>query len=317
MIKNSHLLVFSLIPSVLLLTGCNDEEIQKTIAKFSGKSEPATVDASNAESIAVAATSGAKQAIKNEKRGNSPFGFSYTEQSTASAEVVEQLNHIINISGTNNSAPVGATYTTQQVIDADPYDDSTSCGGSVSAPDNFDIEAEYPFEDFNGNITFNDVCIIEEGIRFTIDGTIKVLSDSSGGYVMTFIDLTYTEDGQVYTLNETLTCDIYDYCETTDTTEDFVSNDGSVDRVADISVSGDENNGYTVQTTFSDDRFGSLSISSLQPIKFDCPNGNPSTGKLKATDSSDSSVTIEYLSCSSYEGSYIVSGNSGSFSGNW
>jgi len=125
-----------------------------------------------------------------------------------------------------------------------------SCGGSISIPD----EQLTAFGATSGpasfTMTYNEYCDTTVGAQYTISGQVLFnyidIGDPNSGFTVEYKGVTFNDGSETVTINMTVDCSSLAACTML---SDYVGNDGSTYRVADISFFGDETNGFSGSTT--------------------------------------------------------------------
>ena len=299
---------------ILIIVGCGDAGVtgggSGATVTYSGSTTPAAITADNAESVGTGAAEGTTQAVSGfVSSQNNPLGVSISDDATSVAAKVSEISQSI-VSGYGSvNLPVGISLSSDQLNAAMSASNASFCGGSITLPDNYlNIGS-------SGTITYNNLCMNISGYgEITMDGTVTY-SYSSTGSATSYSNVTVTANGQTYILNGTYACSA-DSCSFS---QDFVSSTGSTYRVADVSITGSSSSGYYVNATFYHSDYGSVTITTSDPVLLGCSNGYPSSGTINFSGAGGSSGTITFRSdCSGYDGTYTTSTDgTGTFSGSW
>ncbi|MDH5300797.1 MAG: hypothetical protein OEW58_05475 [Gammaproteobacteria bacterium] len=268
--------------SLLLVTavsGCNDGGggggPAPAVLGFSGTTTAAAIDSSNADTLGLAATEAVNFGITS---NNNPLGSSglvmkakdsvgFIRQKAASAETA------------------GQPKLAAQTIPGD-------CGGSATM--NGDLTS--------GSIVYNNFCMdMDFGFTGTpdpilISGSISYFDDNATFQRMTFTNVTIIYQGETFTFSGGFE---YDYVNMT-TTEfsDFRGTDGTVYRVENADVIGDNATGYTVNARIYHPTHGYVDITTYPALKFNCaPAWQPSEGSITVADSLGNTVEVVFNSC--------------------
>ena len=306
--------------SAIAIAGCssgssNPDNNDNDAITYTGSTSPAAISASNAEEIGTSATEGVVQAVEVETSGDAlPFAvaISKSPRSQLNQKLREISRHLID-SKRSIDLPLGL------VMDGsdDFPDDMGYCGGSITIPDNMYNDTS---GNINGTITYNNLCM-DAGVgygRMTVNGSI-IFSQTETRFSMTYRNLTVSYNGETYTMNSTYACDILSSgAYNCSTSSDYAGSDGSTYRMSDVSISGNNSAGYSVDASFCHPNYGCVTIVTTSPITFNCENGMPDSGAISYTGASGSSGTISFDSCSGYSGTYDDgSGSIASFIGSW
>jgi len=244
----------------------------------SSASKLAEINAGNAEQLGAAAAEGAKQAAKN--ASVPALGFRPSGEPT-----VESVSHdlVTRIAGRTANLP--------PPVYCDP--------GSATETVNLD----------DGSMSVNFVMCDFGGYGLIVlDGLVTASSNVSAD--ITTVNLAYVGfiisiGGEETILDFEASCDTNNISGATSCAfPDVVGYDGRVYDFADVSVDGDEFNGYSVTATIVDPDHGRFTIATTVPILFTCPNGQPVSGALRFTDSAGVPVTVTFVDCDSYAVSY-------------
>ncbi len=300
--------------SAVTIAGCssgsnNPDNSDKGAVTYTGSTSPAAINAANAEEIGTSATEGVVQAIETETSGDAlPFGVAISKNSVSRLnQKLSDITRRLIDSKRSIDLPLGI------VLDGDDFPaDIGYCGGNITIPDDFGSSSK-----LNGTITYNNFCM-DAGVgygRMTINGAI-IYSQTETHISMTYRNLTVRYNGETYTMNSTITCDnSFSSCTIS---SDYAGSDGSTYRMSDVSISGNNSAGYSVDASFCHPSYGCVSIMTTSPITFNCENGMPDSGTISYTGTNGSSGTISFDSCSGYSGTYDDgSGSIASFSGSW
>lgn len=279
------------------------------IPAYTGSTSPAAISASNAEEIGTSATEGVVQAVEADTSGDIlPFGVAINNDSTSHLnQKLRDITRRLLDSRRNIDLPLGI------VLDGeDDFPGIGYCGGSITVPDDFGSTSM-----LNGTIIYNNFCMdAGEGYgRMTINGSL-IFSETETRISMTYRNLTVRYNGETYTMNSTFTCDTsFTNCTMS---SDYTGSDGSTYRMSDVSVSGSDSAGYSVDASFCHPSYGCVTIITTSPITFNCENDMPDSGAISYTGANGSSGTISFDNCTSYSGTYNDgSGGVVSFSGSW
>lgn len=295
---------------VTLLTGCggsSDSSSGISQISYSGVKTPATISADNSEELASSSAAVTNSLVSNENTDALPFGISTNNQSVKAGKMVNSLINNVRSSMTESSnLPIGITE--EQV---------GSCGGTATG-----TGSESKFK-----VTFNNYC--DEGV--TINGTVTTsYSESSSSWstknitltstdgTMTFSGkgtCTYTEtsDTETETCNQSIkvtangitnSASFTEVCVTSYspsyqeicTESEFIKADnGKTYQVEDSSVEGDNTNGWDVEGTFYDPKYGSVDFDASD-IQY-CDNGNIQSGSITLTDESNNRLFVTFPNC--------------------
>ena len=249
--------------SLLALTACGG-----------GGSNTATLSADNVVDLAVAGTGAAKSSATSDqvftfKSGQTGSTFDSTEFSKMvaqnlyatqdlSAALCSTGSYIINIPDNATSASFTATATFTNCVISDPYS-TVTINGSIN------ISGNSSSLSISANLSVSENGGAPES--FTFSGSCSYNS-STGQLGACSYSTTFTGiDGRNYTFTN-------------------------------MSISGNDISGYTVSGTVTDPDHGSISITTPQPVTFNCSNGNPDNGQIVIT--GDGSATVDFIDCNSF-----------------
>ena len=230
-----------------------------------GGSGGASIDATNARSLGITAMEGARQAVESE---NTSGIFGRGVASKLALVPTDVSSSLCN----PGSATIDATQTLSTIV----YDMCTFGSGAFAA---------------------------------VIDGTVVIETSTSGSIT------TITSDYQnltVTTNGTTQTVDFSSVCTSNSSTSDIsctfnsdaLGLDGSTTySVSGATVSGDDSSGWDVSVSVESPS-GTITLETTQPILFDCPGGEPSSGVMVFTDSDGVEVTVTFIDCNSLSVSY-------------
>ena len=299
------------------VTGCGNSSSDNPkenndIPTYSGSTSPATISASNAEKIGTSATEGVVQAVETDANGDAlpTILVATNENSTSNLnQKLRDITYRLLDSKRNTYLPL------EVVLDGDDFPaDMGYCGGSITFPDDMYNNTSGRL---NGTITYNNFCTDagDSYGRMTINGSL-IFSETETHISMIYRNLIVSYNGETYTMNGTYTCNTsFTNCTMS---SDYAGSDGSTYRMSDVSVSGNNSSGYSVNASFCHPNYGCVTIETTTPITFNCANGMADGGAIRFTGANSSSGTISFDSCSSYSGTYNDgSGSITSFSGNW
>lgn len=264
---------------------------------FSGTTSAATITTDNSDELAVAAASGAKQAL-SANDSNAPLRPANTDEPNIKNQLDSKLKALIK--GFQPSQGLAAR--TENLSSQICTDSGTAIAtGPDSATTSYTVTVEfnhckssdygygYVFE-FHGRAT----------LKYQESGNTFVETLNYNDLTVTY---TYNNITETYTLNFTETCsgnlDYSNY--SCDTYSDFSGYDSRTYRVEDVSVSGDNSSGYNVYATVYDPDYGHFSITA-SGVTF-CDSGYPGSGTVTFSDGSQSG-SIEFLSCTQYQYTY-------------
>lgn len=269
-----------IIASSLVLASCggggSDSSADQDII-YTGSKSPASIDAGNAEDLAIAATGGSNQAIAADT-ANSAYTISPRGSETNSnlvSKLVEQLEII---------TATRSRIAQQPLPICEP-------GGSADLDQNNDGT--------QGTIVFTN-CMITGGNGEVVNGTVTFNATISGTTLislnMRFINFRVTYQGETHAINMTvscggspLVCDLF---------SDFVGLDGRIYRVEITVVTNTAAASYDVDATVYDPVHGYITVDAS--VNFNnCPGGVPETGTLTITGDTATTANVVFNDCDS------------------
>lgn len=245
---------------------------------YTGLKSPASVDAGNAEELAIAAAGGANQAIAadtaNSANPISPRG-SATNLNLV-AMIVEQLE-ILALTESRSA---------QQLL---PICDNS---GSADLDQNIDGT--------EGTIVFTN-CQVTGGNSAVVNGRVEFAATLSGLTItslnMRFINFRVTYLGDTQTVNMTvscsgapLTCNLF---------SDYVGVDGRIYRVEITVVTNTAGTSFDVDATVYDPDHGYFTIDASVTYN-NCPGGVPETGTITITGDAATTASAVFNDCDSF-----------------
>lgn len=289
---------------------------------YSGNTSPAAINATNAEQIGTTASEAVSQSVDSDSLNEVPFGVAVSAQAplTVRQQVNDIIKRIINDLPVSTDLPIGVTYTSNDLnnLISDQLGKTVTwfCGGSMSGP-------SLTSTSNSGTFTFYNLCfdINGDGTYVAVmNGTMSFQETTNGNLETTttsYSDFSVTLNGETYTFSGTQSCTF-----NTDTWEEtcadiYTGADGEVYQIADATVTGDSTNGYYVNATFYHPEFGSIEITTTNPVTI-CTIGHPGSGTISFTGSGGSSGSVTFTDCDNYTVAYDDgAGNASSFSGTW
>jgi hypothetical protein len=240
---------------------------------YSGSESQAVVNEDNAKDLAVAAASGAKRAVDND-------GVTFPMQTAAkSASVNTSITPMVLVEPTEEMHA-------QATAELCPH-------GGEARVETIDEREESLLNVFS----FNS-CSYGEGLYLhTFTGTARAF------YTYTprtshheVVGELITVDNASKNINLTIHCD-NNGCELF---SDFAGYDGRTYRQTEVAVTEEGNSIYSATGRIYDPSHGYFDITTEIPFTLDCPNDRPGAGRLRFTGASESSGTIEFISCDEY-----------------
>ena len=159
---------------------------------------------------------------------------------------------------------------------------------------------------FTATATFTNCTISDSYSTVTINGTINISGTASS--INISANLTITENGVSETVSFSGSCSYSNAtvgaCSYSST---FTGVDGRTYTSANMSVSGNYISGYTVSGSVTDPDHGVITISTQQPVTFNCTDGSPDSGQITIT--GNGSATVTFNDCNSFTVTYNGSSN--------
>ncbi|MCU7936223.1 MAG: hypothetical protein KZQ99_15335 [Candidatus Thiodiazotropha sp. (ex Dulcina madagascariensis)] len=271
---------------------------------YTGVTNQATLTDENADALARAAASGAKQAVISDQsaglaqRQSAPDRASLLEalaRRTAdklltrnqglaarpAAARVEDLSSgvcdsgsaTLNYSDASDSSNASwsilftdCTLTIHDGVETNTYRYNGLMRGSYARSDGGGFRWEFHFENFTVSVSGPEVSYTE-----TINLSMTCTSTSAGA--------------------SGLRCDYY---------ADYSGYDNRTYRVTEVSVSGGASSGFNVSARVYDPNYGYTTISTVVPVTFNCAGGRPGAGRIAFEAAGGASGSIEFISCSQY-----------------
>ena len=268
----SKLLIGSIIFSSLALFGCSSDggdggsaASPTASVSYSGLSTPSAVNSANAKAL----TTTGGEAVQHAADSSSARALG-VEISTDSHEAEMLAANLASAMASASPLAVPSGFTM-----------SGSCGGSMTIPD--DQLSAFGAESGPASFTatYTDYCDASFGAQYTINGQVTFdyvdIGDLNTGFTVQYKDVTFNDGSETATINMTVDCSSATDCTVL---SDYVGNDGSTHRVADISVFGDATNGYNGSATFYHPDHGSVSITAISVTYGSCgsfPDGGSVT----------------------------------------
>lgn len=175
------------------------------------------------------------------------------------------------------------------------YSSLCDAGGSllIDVPDNVTASS------YTATATY-DNCAINSygGYNATINGTITVSGNNSAFSISANLSVTAGGETESFTYSATCTSSGSSSLDSCTYSSSFTGDDGRSYSISGITVSGDDTTGYTISGRVTDPDHGVVTIATTTPVKFECPNGNPSEGVITVT--GDATVTVTFIDCDSF-----------------
>ena len=237
---------------------------------YSGSESQAVVSETNANDLAITATSGVKRAVDE------------NDIVLPSQPAARALN------STTTLAPL------------DAMDDETTAAICVHGGR---ATVEY-IETDPGYINIFDFidCSYGEGLlQYTYTGSVHATyaddSDASA-FTMVYNGLLTTVDSATQALNRTFSCEAnFQNC---NFYSDYSGYDGRLYRVTDAAVTEEGHSAYTASGRIYDPNHGYIDVTTEIPFTLECQNGRPGVGRLSFIGANQTSGSIEFISCNEY-----------------
>ena len=290
----SKLSIGSILFSSLAFFGCSSDggggglaASPTSTVSYSGLSTASAVNAANAEAL----TTTGGEAVQH--------GADSSTSRVLGVELSSSSNKIEILSANLASAMASA----DSLALPGGFTMSGSCGGSMTIPDDQlnSFSAETGPASFT--MTYANYCDASVGAQYTINGQVTFnyvdIGDPNTGFTVQYKDVTFNDGSETATINMTVDCSSLSACTML---SDYVGNDGSTYRVADISFFGDATNGYNGSATFYHPDHGSVSITATSVTYGSCgsfPDGgsvtaNGTTGTAQIDFNNDCTYAISY-----------------------
>lgn len=257
--------------------GGSDDSAAEGIA-YTGSRSPASVDAANAEALAIASTGGTNQAIAADTANNaspiSPKGAA--ANSNLVSKIVTQLQ---NLAAAGNRS---ANQAIPGLCDAGTAELAQNSAGT------------------QGTIVFID-CLVSGGNGEVVNGTVAFSGTVSNSTITSldirFIDFTVTHLGETHTVNMMVACSGVPL--TCTLSSDFVGLDGRIYRVEIEAVTNIAGTAFDVNATVFDPDHGFVTIDASIAYN-DCPGGVPESGAITISDTSANPTSVTFNDCDSF-----------------
>ncbi|MFT5400850.1 MAG: hypothetical protein ACI822_000835 [Gammaproteobacteria bacterium] len=243
-----------------------------------GSVSNATIDSANAEKLGIAATEGVKTAALVDLSAG--LGF----RSSAGVDL-RTLNETLA------SRIAARTDNLSTIL-------CTGTGGGTAILDTDDTGS--------GTFVITN-CDLGGGLVINGTMTISVVQGSTTTSVaVNFNNFTVTDGSETNTFSFSSNCTVNNSTSATTCTysSSVAGIDGRSYTVSGASVTGNDSSGYTVSATVIDPDHGRLTISTVTPVKFNCPDNQPSSGEIQFTDDAGVVVTVTYNDCATFTVSY-------------
>lgn len=275
---------------------------------FTGIDTQAEVDDDNAGEISGAAAEAAAYTI-NVETTDGALPIAIATGGNASLRLRQVLHDLgVRLSGlAAGNSVIGAvqtfTITSSELNEGLP--EPMFCGGSVRM--RFDPDTQFGTTE----ITYNNLCMIlpdflsgsTGNAQYRFNGSYTMTLTQNSSTINSTMRVTYP-DGSVQTMFYTMECDgDFFNCEFS---SDYIGADGSVYRVRNVSLTGNEFTGYNLTATFYHPDHGYVELQT-SGIKFNCsetePGWQPGEGTMTLV-ASNGTVTVTFDDCSGYSWSF-------------
>lgn len=281
--KAKYLYLFGGLLSAAMLVGCGGSS--------GGGGTPAAAAAEitedNKTDLAVAASEATKAVIGAEKESGGTSGVPISFKSSNSAPLQQKLQNAAR------SAP------------QDMSPDLCPTSGSAS----FDVNNDYT----NITYTFNNCRDNTDGDNTVLNGSVSMSGDflgtGNGSLTIRYNNLRITSGGSTETVNGTVTCTNSGMsCDYSGLTvggaslgnSDFNGDNGrSYHLQGDVSVSGNDSDGWNVNATVVDPDHGAVTISAQNISYGNCLNGMPDGGTITIT-ADGQTARVTFNNCDSF-----------------
>lgn len=255
----------------------NDNSGDNTSNDYSGSEGQAVVSDSNAKALAIGAASGVKQAVE-EQGMRLPLQMSAQASKLYSAPQQIQTMEFIE-----------PTEEMQQQTTA-----ALCPHGGVATIELIELRGDTTINEFRF-----DSCSYGEGLYlYTFTGTGHTTTSESTIAFTTIMTGSLTSvDSSTRTINQTISCDASFSCSFS---SDYTGFDGRLYRVTEVAVTEEGGSAYSASGRIYDPNHGYIDVTTEIPFTLDCPNDRPGTGRLSFVGASQSSGTIEFISCTQY-----------------
>ena len=274
-----------------------------TSLDYSGETKQATLTTENADELANAAASGAKQAVSSD---NVPVVGQRAQSPVSREQITDELAALIGgivKDGGDRLAGRGVTAARSEDL-------------SSSMCDSGSLVVDYPDTGNSGDwsIVFTQCTRTTrygaDSYSSTFHGTVEGTYTRVGnGYRLTFrylnFEVTVSNPSGSYsdTFNMSVTCTASDEQGTDVSCEyysDYRGYDDRTYRVTEVSVSGSGASGYSVSVRVYDPDHGYVTVTTEVPVTFGCSGGHPGAGRIRMEAANFVVATVEFISCSQY-----------------
>ena len=288
----SRLLIAPIFISSLALFGCSSggggSAGGATGITYSGATSPAAITSTNAEALGTSSGEAVQKGF--ESNSSNVFGIEITSSSSIDIEALSVS--LANMAASADALNLPSAYT-----------EAGSCGGSVTIPDS-QLAA---FGAVSGPVaftmTFVDYCDATVGAQYTISGTVNFSYDDIGipnsGFSIQYVGVTVSDGSQTATVNMTVDCSDASDPMSCIIASDYMSADGGVHRISDISITGDAVTGFNGTATLYHETHGSVSITATN-VTFGSCGDYPDGGSVSVTAGGGSSASATFNPDCSY-----------------
>ncbi len=229
---------------------------------YTGATGPADISASNADDLALAATSGTSAAIAQDVAPSTAFR-------SASRQLVD-LGLGVRSRTANEPVPNVCQSGTADLTHNDDYSQIT--------------------------IVYSDCVISDVAGNYIVDGRFEMHQADDGSFSMSYQNFRITYGGETYHLNMNVECDANYNCTWT---SDAQGIDGRTYRVQGATVTSTGSNSYSVSATVYDPDYGYIEIQSNVTYG-SCAYGVPESGSITVTDGDGDTMTVVFNDCDSF-----------------
>ena len=233
---------------------------------YTGATGPADLTTSNADELALAATSGTSAAIAQDAAPS-------TALRSASRQLVD-LGLDVRSRSANRTAN-------------EPVPNVCQSGTA-------DLTANDDYTDII--IVYSNCVISDVSGTYIVDGRFEMHESPDGSFSMSYQNFRITYAGETYTLNMNVECDADFNCTWTSDAEGI---DGRTYRVEGATVTSTGSSSYSVSATVYDPDYGYITIQSNVTYG-SCTYGVPVSGSITVTDADGDTMTIVFNDCDSF-----------------
>jgi len=276
------------------------------LVEYSGTSSAATLDSTTQDDFAEGADTVVVQAIEDDASDadidSLPTGLVASSSEGPSPENLAELV-LDTVGKTSGNLPIGAS----ESIEGSCGGSATFSGSETSYTINYDDYCEYGVisdgtingsSSVDGNITSTTITYVDfaqttDGSEwYTVNGTYKMRLNTDEFYVeYSAWNLTYTTDGDSYTISGSETCSDSLTCTFA---SNYTGDNGEIYKVEGLTVSIN-NSLYSVSATFYHPDHGYVELESTGVSL--CDDGSIGSGSITLTDDDGSVLEVDYNGC--------------------